>query len=64
MDWLNLRFRYVLGFLVTALIIAAVLRHVIHIYGGISREEIGTGALLTIPVIALALVFFKGKRQR
>jgi hypothetical protein len=63
-DWLNLRFRYVLGFLLTALIIAAALRHVIHIYGGISREEIGVGALLTIPVVLFALAFFKNKRRR
>jgi hypothetical protein len=63
MDSLDQRFRYVLAFLIGAVITAAGLRHAIHIYGGISREEIRTGALMAIPAVALAVIFFRRKRQ-
>jgi hypothetical protein len=61
---LNLRFRHVLAFLIGAVITAAALRHGVHIYGGISREEIRVGALMAIPAVALALIFIRRKRQR
>ena len=64
MDSLNLRFRYVLAFLIGAVITAAALRHGVHIYGGISPEDIRAGALLAIPAVALAIIFFRGKSQR
>jgi hypothetical protein len=64
MDSLNLRFRYVLAFLIGAVITAAALRHAVHMYGGIPREEIRVGALMAIPAVALAIIFFRGKRQR
>jgi hypothetical protein len=63
MDSLDQRFKYVLGFLIGAVITAAVLRHTIHMYGGISREEIRAGALMAVSVIALAIIFFRRKRQ-
>jgi hypothetical protein len=59
---LDQRFRYVLAFLFGAVITAAALRHAIHIYGGISREEIRAGALMAIPAVALAIIFFRRKR--
>src|ERR1700688_1316199 len=40
MDSTNDRFRYVIGLLVGALAAAASLRHAIHTYGGLPREEI------------------------
>lgn len=55
--------RHVLALLIGALVIAASLRHVIHTYGGIPREEIRAAALLAIPIIALAIVFFRRLRQ-
>jgi hypothetical protein len=64
MDSLDHRFRYVLAFLIGAVIIAAALRHVVHVYGGISREEIRASALMSIPAVALAIIFFRRKRQR
>jgi len=64
MDSLNLRFRYVLAFLIGAVITAAVLRHTVHTYGGISREDIRADALMAIPAVALAIIFFRRKRQR
>src|SRR4051812_13016457 len=42
LDQLNLRSKYVLAFLVGAVITAAALRHGVHVYGGFSREEIRT----------------------
>jgi hypothetical protein len=45
-------------------ITAAALRHGVHIYGGFSREEIRTGALMAIPFVALAVIFFRKKRRQ
>ena len=64
MDSLNLRFRYVLAFPIGAVITAAVLRHTVHTYGGISREDIRADALMAIPAVALAIIFFRRRRQR
>jgi hypothetical protein len=61
---LDRRFRYVVAFLIGALITAAVLRHVVHVYGGISREEIRWDALMAIPAIALAIIIFRRMRHR
>lgn len=55
MDALNLRFWYVLTFLIGAVITSALLRHIIHTYGGISREGIRAGALVIIVAVALAI---------
>jgi hypothetical protein len=59
----NDRFRYVLALIIGALATAASLRHLIHTYGGLPREEIRAGALLAIPIVALAIVFYRRKRQ-
>jgi hypothetical protein len=64
LDHHNLRFKYVLAVLFGAVITAAVLRHGIHVYGGCSREEIRTGALMAIPVVVLAVIFFRRKRRQ
>jgi hypothetical protein len=64
MDSLDRRFRYVVAFLIGALITAAALRHVLHVYGGITREEIRWDALMAIPAVALAIIFFRRMRQR
>jgi hypothetical protein len=61
---LDRRFRYVVAFLIGALITAAALRHVVHVYGGISREEIRAGALMAIPGVALAIIIFRRMRHR
>ena len=63
MESLNLRFRYVLAFLVGAVITADVLRHAVHVYGGISREDIRAGALMAIPAVALAIIFSRGRQR-
>ena len=48
METLNTRFRHVVVFLIIAVFVAAVMRHVLHVYGSISREEIRTGSLLAL----------------
>ena len=59
LDELTLRVKYVLVFLIGAVITAVALRHVMHVYGGFSREQIRIGTLLAIPVVALALIFVR-----
>jgi hypothetical protein len=59
----NDRFRYVLALLVGALATAASLRHLLYTYGGLPREEIRAGALVAIPIVALAIVFYRRNRQ-
>jgi hypothetical protein len=48
METLNARFRHAVVFLTIAVFVAAVLRHVLHVYGSISREEIRTGSLIAL----------------
>jgi hypothetical protein len=62
MESTNVRFRHAPALLVGALTTAASLRHAIRTYGGFSREE-GAGALVAVPIVALAIVFFRRKRQ-
>jgi hypothetical protein len=64
MHSLDKRFRYVLVFLIGAVITAAALRHLVHVYGGIPREEIRWDAMMIIPLVAVAIVFFRRKRDR
>jgi hypothetical protein len=64
MDSFERRSRYALAFLIGAVITAAALRHGVHVYGGFSREEIRVAALIAIPAIALATIFFQRTRHR
>jgi hypothetical protein len=64
LDSLNLRVRYVLAFMIEVVITGAVLRRGIHVYAGISPEEIRNGALVTIPAVALVLIVLRKKRAR
>jgi len=61
---LSLRLRFILAFLLTAVITAALLRHVIHVYGGMSREEIRLDALLALPAVGAAIIFFRRRRRQ
>jgi LPXTG-motif cell wall-anchored protein len=65
MDPTRLRMRYILGIFFAAVATAAVLRHVIHIYVGFSREEIRTISLIAAGVvILLALILFRRKKRQ
>jgi hypothetical protein len=45
--------------------VAAVLRHVLHVYGSISREEIRTGSLMALPfAVSFYLIVVAIKRRR
>jgi uncharacterized membrane protein len=54
MATLNARAWHVVGTVVVALLVAAVLRHVLHVHVGYSREEIRIGALVGFLAVLLA----------
>jgi hypothetical protein len=66
LDILNSRFKHLVGFLIAALLTAALLRHAVHIYGGIAPEGIRKGALVVLAPITLILLVLmaRGTRQR
>lgn len=57
----NSRFRNVVASVIVAILAAALLRHAIHIYGGIAPAEIRLGAVLAIPAVVLVLLLL-GRR--
>lgn len=60
MDPTNIRLRYLIGIFLIAVVTAALLRHVIHVYGGLTREEIRTIALLAAGGgVILAVIFLR-----
>ena|SRR5437764_6169304 len=63
MDPLSFRLRYFVAILLVTVIIAGLLRHVLHVNGGFSREEIRAGALMVISVVAFAIMFFQRRRH-
>lgn len=54
MATLNARAWHIVGTVAAALLVAAVLRHVLHVHVGYSREEIRAGALVGFLAILLA----------
>jgi hypothetical protein len=63
MDPTNLRMRYLVGIFLAAVVTAAVLRHVIHTYGGFSREEIRAVALAVVVGLFLIVLFVVRRRR-
>jgi len=61
---LNSRFKIIVFMGLAAILIAGFLRHALHIYGGISREDIRADSLLLICAVGIVIVFFKVLRQR
>ena len=61
---INARVKYTLLFLVAALLVAAVLRHAAHVYGGVSREEIRAAALLALPAAIVAYHLLRRRYRR
>jgi LPXTG-motif cell wall-anchored protein len=65
MDPTSFRMRYLVGIVLAAVVTAAALRHIIHVYAGISREEIRTLALIAAGIgILLAIVFFRRRKRQ
>jgi len=58
---LNTRFRHVLVFTITSVVVAALLRHTVHVYGYYSPADIRAYALMSIP---LAVVLFALARRK
>ena len=52
-ETLNARFRHLVVFLIIAVFVAAVLRHVLHVYGYIPREDIRIIALIALAFTVL-----------
>jgi hypothetical protein len=63
MDWLNRRFRYILAFLLAAVIVAALLRHGFHIYGGLTPDQIREDSLIAIPAVILLVVLLRWRKS-
>jgi len=59
---INVRLKHMLAFLIGAIIAAAILRHVGHVYGGFSRQELRTYALIAVPAATLAFYFAQRRR--
>jgi|SRR6185437_4741884 hypothetical protein len=57
----NSRFKNIVASVIVAVLAAALLRHGIHVYGGISPPEIRLGAFLGIPAVVLVLLLL-GRR--
>lgn len=56
MEQLTRRAWHIVGLAVAALIVAGTLRHTIHVYGGLSREDIRTFTLAAILAVMLAMI--------
>jgi membrane associated rhomboid family serine protease len=63
MDPTKIRLSYLFGIFVAAVIVAAVLRHVLHVDVGFSRKEILAGALAAAFGAMLAAVVLLRRRQ-
>jgi hypothetical protein len=63
LDPRDFRLRYFLLILFAAILIAALLRHTLHVYGGLSREYIGLYALVAAVGIGL-IVALRRRFQR
>jgi len=64
LDPRSFRLRNFLAIALAAVFTAAALRHVLHVYGGISREEIRADALLAILIVAVATILFRRVSRR
>jgi hypothetical protein len=60
----SFRLRSFLAIVFAAVLIAAMLRHVLHVYGGIPREEIRADAFIAIVIVAAVTVFVQRFSRR
>ena len=64
MDPTKYRFRYLVGILLTAVLVAAALRHVLHVGAGFTRGQILGGALSALAIGLLIILIFVRRRRR
>jgi hypothetical protein len=60
----NARAKYALVLFLAAVITAGILRHMIHVYGGLPREEIRLGSIIALLVIVALPILFRRVRGR
>src|SRR6266436_3213353 len=58
------RFRYLVGIVLAAILIAALLRHVLHVYAGLSREDIRADALIAVLVTVGTTILIRRLSRR
>jgi hypothetical protein len=64
MDPIKVRMRYLVGILVAAVVIAAALRHFLHVSLGFAPREILIGALVASAVASVVTaIFFRRRRS-
>lgn len=64
LDPRDFRLRYFLLIAFAAIVIAAVLRHALHVYGGISPKDIGVDALLAAAAVGVIMIFLRNRFHR
>ena len=64
LDPREFRLRYLVAIMVGTILIAALLRHVLHVYGGLSREDIGVDALIAALIVGAAAILYKRAYRR
>jgi hypothetical protein len=57
------RLRHLLAVLLVAALVAAALRHLLHVYGGLPREEIRWEALAGALIVLVATLLFRKYRR-
>jgi hypothetical protein len=61
---LNSRFKVIILMALAAIFVAGVLRHALHVYAGISPDDIRSDSLLLVCAMAIVVVFFRILRLR
>lgn len=64
LDPREFRLRYLVVIGVGTILIAALLRHVLHVYGGLSREDIRVDALIAALILGVAAIVYKRAYRR
>jgi hypothetical protein len=64
LDPLKFRFRYLIGIVLAAILIAAALRHTLHVYGGLSRQNIRADALIALLIVVAAVIALRRLSRR
>jgi len=64
LDPREFRLRYLVVIGVVTILIAALLRHVLHVYGGLSPEDIRVDALIAALILGVAAIVYKRAYRR
>ena len=64
LDPRQFRLRYLVAIVVDTVLIAALLRHILHVYGGLTREDIRVDALIAALIVGVAAVLLRRAYRR